>query len=84
MSWRLPAFCFMKGGKQAMNCEEKYPNIKVGDTIRLIQMEGETQMKKGMTGTVEFFDAIQIHVRWKNGSSLALIPEIDQFEVLPS
>ena len=66
-----------------MTCEEKYPNIKVGDTIRLIEMEGEEHMTKGLTGTVEFFDAIQIHVRWKNGSSLALIPEIDKFEVLP-
>lgn len=40
-------------------------------------------MPSGLTGTVEFIDdAKQIHVRWENGSSLALIPKIDKFEIL--
>ena len=63
-------------------CEDKYPWIKVGDTIRLIQMEGEPDMPEGLTGTVEFFDSVQVHVRWANGSSRALIPEIDKYTVL--
>ena len=63
-------------------CEDKYPWIKVGDTIRLIRMEGESDMPEGLTGTVEFFDSVQVHVRWVNGSSRALIPEIDKYTVI--
>lgn len=60
-------------------CENKYPNLHVGDEIELISMEGEVQMKPGLRGVIDFFDAIQVHVKWNNGSSLALIPEIDKF-----
>ena len=63
-------------------CEDKYPWIKVGDTIRLIHMDGEPDMPEGLTGRVEFFDSIQVHVRWANGSSRALIPEIDKYTVI--
>ena len=63
-------------------CEDKYPWIKVGDTIRLIRMEGEPDMPEGLTGTVVFLDSIQVHVRWANGSSRALIPEIDKYTVI--
>ena len=63
-------------------CEDKYPWIKVGDTIRLIRMEGEPDMPEGLTETVVFFDSIQVHVRWTNGSSRALIPEIDKYTVV--
>ena len=63
-------------------CEDKYPWIKVGDTIRLIHMDGEPDMPEGLTGRVEFFDSVQVHVRWANGSSRALIPEIDKYTVI--
>ena len=68
--------------KHRNTCEDKYPWIKVGDTIRLIRMEGEPDMPEGLTGTVVFFDSIQVHVRWTNGSSGALIPEIDKYTVV--
>ena len=45
-------------------------------------MKDEPQMPEGLCGTVSFFDAVQIHVHWENGSSLALIPEIDKFKVI--
>ena len=46
-------------------------------------MKNEPQMPSGLIGIVEFIDdAKQIHVLWENGSSLALIPEIDIFEIL--
>lgn len=57
--------------------------IVKGTKIKLIYMNNEPQMPSGLMGTVEFIDdAHQIHVRWENGSSLALIPEVDQFEIL--
>ena len=57
--------------------------IAKGTKIKLIYMNNESQMPSGLIGTVEFIDdAKQIHVRWENGSSLSLIPEVDQFEIL--
>lgn len=57
--------------------------IAKGTKIKLIYMYKEPQMLSGLTGTVEFIDdAKQIHVKWENGSSLALIPEVDKFEIL--
>ena len=54
-----------------------------GTKVKLIYMHNESQLPSGLIGTVEFIDdANQIHVSWENGSSLALIPEVDQFEIL--
>ena len=37
----------------------------------------------GTEGTIEHIDGInQIHVKWDNGSSLALVPEVDTFQIL--
>lgn len=63
---------------------ERLRNIyKPGIKVRLIHMEGEPQMSKGLEGTIDYVDdAPQIHVNWENGSSLALIPEVDKFEII--
>lgn len=51
--------------------------------VRLISMKGEDSLKSGDEGTIEHIDDIgQIHVKWDNGSSLALIPEEDEYEVI--
>lgn len=64
-----------------MNVEkirEMYPE---GTQIELQEMAGESQMPYGLKGTVRFVDdAGQIHMRWENGSSLALNVEEDTFE----
>ena len=37
----------------------------------------------GVCGTVESIDGVcQLHVKWDNGSMLALNPEVDKFSVL--
>ncbi len=63
---------------------ERLRNIyKPGIKVRLIHMEGEPQMAEGLKGTIDYVDdAPQIHVNWGNGSSLALIPEVDKFEIV--
>ena len=44
-------------------------------------MRGENQMPYGLKGTVKFVDdAGQIHMKWENGSSLALNINEDTFE----
>ena len=54
-------------------------NIKIGDTIKIIRMEGEPQYK-GREGVVTHIDdAGQIHGTW---GGCALIPEIDTFVIL--
>lgn len=57
----------------------QYPK---GTKVVLTKMNGEGQMPSGLKGRVEVVDdAGQIHVRWENGSSLALIPGVDTFSV---
>ena len=64
---------------KTLNVEE----IKIGTTLELIEMQGEKQMSKGLRGVVTHIDdAAQIHVMWQNGSSLAIIPEVDKFVVI--
>lgn len=56
---------------------EQYPE---GTLIELEEMSGEPQMICGLKGKVRFVDDMgQIHMRWKNGSSLALSVEEDTF-----
>ena len=53
--------------------------VKVGDKIRIINMEGEPQYA-GREGTVKFIDdAGQIHGTW---GGCALIPDEDEWEVI--
>lgn len=54
-----------------------------GMRVRLISMSGEPQMYCGLEGTVRVVDDMgQIHVRWDNGSTLALNVDVDAFEVV--
>ena len=42
-------------------------------------------MPAGLVGTVNYVDDVgSIHVSWSNGSSLALIPDEDDFDVVKS
>ncbi|MBQ3510582.1 MAG: DUF4314 domain-containing protein [Peptococcaceae bacterium] len=66
--------------KEIERLRKKYPE---GTRVRLFCMSGESQMQEGLTGTVHFVDDIgSIHVDWDNGSTLALIPDEDDFEIL--
>ena len=53
--------------------------VRIGDTIKIIQMNGEPQYS-GKIGVVELIDDFgQIHGTW---GGCALIPGIDQFVVI--
>lgn len=54
---------------------------KIKGRVELIKMDDPfTSLKKGDEGDLQFIDDIgQIHVKWDNGSTLALIPGIDKF-----
>lgn len=61
--------------------KEKYP---VGTRIRLLQdMDDSQPIKAGEMGTVDFIDSMgSVHMRWDNGRSLAIIPDVDKFEIV--
>ena len=53
--------------------------MKVGDTIKIINMNGEPQYT-GKVGVIKFIDDIgQIHGTW---GGCALIPGLDQYELV--
>lgn len=65
--------------------EEKINNIKkmypIGTRIKLISMEDNYNVPSGTQGTIDFIDDEgQIHMKWDNGSTLALIYGVDSFE----
>ena len=66
--------------KEVERLKRSYPE---GTPIRLFQMVGESSLPFGTTGKVKRVDDIgQIHVAWETGSSLALDPAVDAFEVI--
>ena len=58
----------------------------IGKRVRLIRMENPyTKLKSGDEGLVTGVDDLsQIMVKWDDGSSLSLIPDLDEYEILES
>ena len=54
-------------------------NIKIGDTVKIIKMEGEPQYTNREGVVTHIDDAGQIHGTW---GGCALIPEVDEFIIL--
>lgn len=60
--------------------KERYP---VATRIQLINMDDAQSIPGGTVGTVYYVDDIgQLHMKWDNGRSLALIPNVDQFVIV--
>ena len=61
--------------------KEMYPQ---GTRIELIYMDDPyAPVPAGTKGTVEYVDDIgQIGMKWDNGRTLALIPEVDEFKII--
>jgi hypothetical protein len=58
-------------------------NKMKGKRIRLIKMVDPQAVPNETTGTITHVDGIgQIHVKWDNGRSLAIIPEEDEYEII--
>ena len=66
--------------KEIEEIKNRYPK---GTKIKLIEMNDVQAPPIGTTGIIDFVDDIgQIHISWNNGSSLALIPDVDKFEII--
>ena len=49
----------------------------------LIHMEDKWAVPSGTRGTVDYVDdAGQIHMKWDNGRTLAIVPQVDKFRRL--
>ena len=61
--------------------KNKYP---AGTRIKLIEMNDPwNPVEPGTEGTVQLVDDIgQIHMKWDNGRTLALVPGQDQFKII--
>ena len=56
---------------------------KPGIKVRLIHMDDIQAPPPGAIGVVQHVDdAGSIHVAWSTGGGLALIPSVDQFEIV--
>ena len=66
--------------KEITVIRENYPP----DTrIELIHMDDHWAVPPGTRGTVEHVDdAGQIHMKWDNGRTLAIVPQVDKFRKL--
>lgn len=76
----------MRGGT-GMRPSEEVEKIKklfpVGTRVRLIQMDDSQAVPSGTLGTVDHIDDDgQLHMKWDNGRTLALIYGVDQFETI--
>lgn len=66
--------------KELAMLRKKYPT---GTTVQLISMDDEQAPPIGTIGEVMFVDDIgNVHVKWQNGSSLAVIPDVDEVRKL--
>lgn len=67
--------------RQAQRIKESYPP---GTRVMLIDMEDTwAPVPSGTRGTVDVVDDIgQIHMKWDNGRTLALVPGEDNFRKL--
>ncbi|AMM45108.1 hypothetical protein SP15_300 [Bacillus phage SP-15] len=56
----------------------------IGATVECVQMnEDPKPVPPGTRGVVQFVDDIgQIHVKWDNSSTLALIPGVDYWKII--
>ena len=76
----------MRGGT-GMRPREEVEKIKklfpVGTRVRLIHMDDPQAVPSGTLGTVDYIDDDgQLHMKWDNGRTLALIYGVDQFETI--
>ena len=63
-----------------MTIDELQPGMR----IRLIRMDGEPQMTKGLEGEVMYIDIDNefVHMKWANCITLALDMNVDEFAVI--
>ena len=58
-------------------------NFPPDTRIELVHMEDNWAVPSGTRGAVDYVDdAGQIHMKWDNGRTLAIVPQVDKFRKL--
>ena len=71
---------YERAARRADYYRELYPE---GTRLELISMDDPAPVESGMRGSVDYVDdACQIHMKWDNGRTLAVIPHVDNFRKL--
>lgn len=66
--------------KKVEEVKKKYVS---GTKIKLIKMYNEQEIEPNTEGVVDYVDDIgTIHMKWSNGSTLGLIIDLDEFEII--
>lgn len=66
-----------------MNVDAIKKMYPVGTRIELVYMEDTQAVPSGTKGTVDLVDDMgTIHMKWDNGRTLGLIPEVDEFKII--
>lgn len=61
------------------------PMAREGMRVRMIHMNDERPVDEGLEGTIEKIDDLgTLHVKWDDGRLLGVIPNVDNYELLPS
>lgn len=54
-----------------------------GMRVEMVEMDDPQPVERGTRGTIEFVDDMgTIHVKWDNGRTLGLVPEVDEFKII--
>jgi len=62
---------------EIQSLRKMYPN---GTRIKMVFMNDPDPIRRGELGTVEYVDDVgTLLVRWDNGRTLGLIPDVDRF-----
>ena len=54
-----------------------------GMRVEMVEMDDPQPVERGTRGTIEFVDDMgTIHVKWDNGRTLGLVPDVDEFKII--
>lgn len=54
-----------------------------GMRVEMIAMDDPQPIERGTRGTIEYVDDMgTIHVKWDNGRTLGMVPDVDEFKII--
>jgi hypothetical protein len=86
--WFKILYIYLYGNQNTETMSREFIELQreqlIGRRVKCILMPDDPNpIEKGSVGTIDYIDdAGHIHVKWDNGRSLSLIPNVDFYEVL--
>ena len=74
---------FKKINEENLFTRNDTEELHSGQCVELISMDDEHAVKPGTFGIIKHIDDMgNISVKWETGSTLALVPEVDEYRIL--